>query len=77
MPDPGMTDPTNLQARACAWFGLSRQLEQTCCVKPHPCRGGGGYNSWFHKEQLVKAQAGEDITTHDGWSRVIFQKEGG
>jgi hypothetical protein len=44
MPDPGATDPTNLQVHACAWLGLSRQFEQTRCVTPHPHCGGGGYN---------------------------------
>ncbi len=38
-----------------------RQLEQTCRVPPHPCRGGGGYDVWFREEQLAKAQAREDV----------------
>ncbi len=61
MLDPGGTDPTNLQAHAHAWLGLSLQLKQTHCVMPYPCHGGGGYNMWFRKEQLAKAQAGEDF----------------
>jgi hypothetical protein len=61
MPDPGATDPADLQVLACARLGLSRQLEQTHCMTPHPCLDGGGYNIWFRNEQLVKVQAGEDI----------------
>jgi hypothetical protein len=61
MPDPGATDPADLQVLACAWLGLSQQLVQTCRVMPHPCCSGGGYDVWFCNEQLAKAQAGEDV----------------
>ncbi len=31
-------------------------------MTPHPSRSGGrGYDVWFRKKQLVKAQAGEDV----------------
>jgi hypothetical protein len=61
LPDPGATDPANLQTLSRAWLVLSPQLEQTRCVMPHPCLGGGGYNVWFCDEQLAKVQAKEDI----------------
>ena len=61
MPGAGATDPADLQAHARAHLGLSRQLEQTRCVAPHPCIGGGGYDAWFREEQLAKAQAGEVV----------------
>jgi hypothetical protein len=59
MPDPGATDPADLQVHACAWLGLS-QLKQTRRVPPHPHCGGGDYNVWFREEQLANAQARED-----------------
>ena len=55
------TDPADLQVHARAQLGLSRQLEQTRRVAPHPCLGGGGYDAWFREEQLAKAQAGEVV----------------
>jgi hypothetical protein len=55
------TDPADLQVHARAQLGLSRQLEQTRRVAPHPCIGGRGYDAWFRKEQLAKAQAGEVV----------------
>ena len=61
MPGAGATDPADLQAHARAQLGLSRQLEQTSRVAPHPCLGGGGYDAWFREEQLAKAQAGEVV----------------
>jgi hypothetical protein len=42
MPGAEATDPANLQAHACAQLGLSRELEQTRCVTPHPSHGCGG-----------------------------------
>ena len=59
MPGAGATDPADLQAHACAQLGLSRQLKQTRHVARHPCLGSRGYDAWFCKEQLAKAQAGE------------------
>jgi hypothetical protein len=61
MPDPGVTDPADLQALARDWLGLSWQLVQTRHVTPHPCHSGGGYDLWFCNEQLAKAQAGENV----------------
>jgi hypothetical protein len=58
MPTLGATDPTDLQAHTHAQLGPSQKLEQTHHEMPHPCRGGGGYDIWFHEEQLAKAQAG-------------------
>ena len=63
MPDPGATDPADLQAEAPAQLGLlSRQLKQMHHVTPRPSLGGGqGFNIWFHEEQLAKTQAGDDV----------------
>jgi hypothetical protein len=61
MPDPGATDPADLQARARAQLGLTRQLKQTSRKTPHPCRGGRGYDTCFRQEQLVKAAAGKAV----------------
>ena len=54
-------DPAELQAHARAQLGLSRELEQARRVTSHPSHGGGGYDVWFRKEQLARAQAGEDV----------------
>jgi hypothetical protein len=66
MPDPGVTVPPDLQALVRARLGLSRQLEQTRCVMPHPCLRLGGCDIWFRNEKLAKVQAREDIdvSTH-------------
>jgi hypothetical protein len=61
MPDPGATDPVDLQAHAHAHLGLSRQLEQMRCETPHSSLGGRGHDTWFCWEQLAKAAAGEDV----------------
>jgi hypothetical protein len=45
MPDPGATDSMDLQARAHAQLGLTRQFEQTWREMPHPRRGGRGYDT--------------------------------
>jgi hypothetical protein len=66
MPDPGATDLTDLQARACAQLGLTQQLEQTRRETPHPCRGGRGYNTWFHQEELAKAATGKAVDVSKG-----------
>jgi len=34
-------------------------------VAPHPCIGGGGYDAWFCKDQLAKAQAGEVVNVSE------------
>ena len=60
MPGIGATDPADLVAQAGAETGLSRQLQQTRRVMPHPSRGGSsGYPVWFREEQLEKWYAGE------------------
>jgi hypothetical protein len=69
MPGAGATDNADLQAHARAQLGLSRQLEQTRRVAPHPCLGGGGYNAWFREEQLAKAQAGEVVDVSESLRR--------
>jgi hypothetical protein len=61
MPDPGATDPADLQARACAQLGLTWQLKQTLRKMPHPCCRGRGYNTWFCQEQCAKAAAGKAV----------------
>jgi hypothetical protein len=61
MPDPGATDPADLQAHACAQLGLTWQLEQIRRKMPHPRRGGRGYNTWFRQVQLAKVAAGKDV----------------
>jgi hypothetical protein len=61
MPDPGATDPADLQAWAHAQLGLTWQLKQTRRETPHPCCGGRGYNTWFRQEHLAKAAAGKAV----------------
>ena len=61
MPGSGATDPADLQAHARAHLGLSRQLEQMRRETTHPSHGGRGYDTWFRREQLAKAAAGEDV----------------
>jgi hypothetical protein len=61
MPSQGVTDPADLRVHACAHLGLSRQLEQTRRETPHPSHGGRGYDTWFHRDQLDKMAAGEDV----------------
>jgi hypothetical protein len=68
MPDPGATDPADLQARACAQLGLTRQLEQTRRETPHPHGGGRGYDTWFRQEQLAKAATGKAVDVSEGCS---------
>jgi hypothetical protein len=66
MPDPGATDPADLQARARAQLGLIWQLKQTRREMPHPCRGGRGYDTWFRQEQLAKVAAGKAVDVSKG-----------
>ena len=54
MPDLGATDPSDLEAKARAELGFSRQLEQPRQVAPHPFLGGTGYPVWYHEQQLEK-----------------------
>jgi hypothetical protein len=67
MPALGATDPTDLEARACAELGFSRQLEQPWQVAPHPSLGGTDYPVWYREEQLEKWNAGE-VTDVSKWS---------
>jgi hypothetical protein len=60
MPALGASDPADLEARACAELGFSRQLEQPWQVTPHPSLGGSsGYPVWHCEEQLERWDAGE------------------
>ncbi len=62
MPVIGATDPTDIEAKAHADLGFSRQLEQTHQILPHPCLGGsGGYALWYRQMQLEKFHAGGPI----------------
>ena len=54
MPDLGATDPADLEAKARAELGFSRQLEQPRRVAPHPFLGGNGYPVWYREQQLDK-----------------------
>ena len=54
MPALGATDPADLEAKARAELGFSRQLEQPRRVAPHPFLGGTGYPVWYREQQLEK-----------------------
>ena len=61
MPGVGATDPADLEARARAQLGLSRQLQVERRVPSHPGRGGSpGYPVFFRLQQLDKRNDGED-----------------
>jgi len=59
MPALGVTDPADLEAKARAELGFSRQLKQPQRVAPHPFLGGTGYPIWYREQQLEKWNAGE------------------
>ena len=62
MPAIGGTDPADLEAKASAELGFSRQLEQSRRVAPPPRFGGsGGYPVWYREIQLQRFNAGEAI----------------
>jgi hypothetical protein len=76
MPALGATDPSDLEARARAEQGFSRQLEQPRRVAPHPSLGGSsGYPVWHCEEQLERWDAGEvtDVSERSlfRWSRRL------
>jgi hypothetical protein len=74
MPLLGATDPVDLEARAHAELGFSRQLEQPRLVAPHPFLGGSsGYPVWHREEQLERCVAGE-VT--DVSERSLFRWSG-
>jgi hypothetical protein len=69
-------DPADLEARAHAELGFSRQLEQPWQVAPHPSLGGSsGYPVWHREVQLERGDAGEvtDISEQSlfRWSRRL------
>jgi hypothetical protein len=60
MPALGATDPTDLEAQACAELDFSRQLEQPWRVAPHPSlSGSSGYLISHREEQLERWDASE------------------
>ena len=73
MPDLGATDPADLEAKARAELGFSRQLEQPQRVAPQPFLGGTGYPVWYREQQLEKCNAGEATDVSD---RSLFRWSG-
>jgi hypothetical protein len=73
MPDLGATDPADLEAKARAELGFSRQLEQPRRVAPQPFLGGTGYPGWYREQQLEKWNAGEVTDVSD---RSLFRWSG-
>ena len=77
MPDLGATDPANIHAQARRELGLTRQVEQTRRVAPHP-RGGGstGYPTWFRLEEIQRHLNHEPTTASAAsisrWQRRIL-----
>jgi hypothetical protein len=76
MPALGATDPADLEARARAELGFSRQLKQPRQVAPHPFLGGSsGYPVWQCEEQLERWDAGEVTDVSERflfrWSRRL------
>ena len=77
MPDLGATDPADIHAQARRELGLTRQVEQTRRVAPHP-RGGGstGYPTWFRLEEIQRHLNHEPTTASAAsisrWQRRIL-----
>ena len=62
MPGLGATDPADLEAKARAQLGLSRQLQVNRRIPPHPGKGGSpGYPVFYRLMQLDKQHNGEDV----------------
>ena len=62
MPDLGATDPADLDARASAELGLSRQLKRQRRETPRPSRGGStGFPEYYRVNQLNKRQNGQPV----------------
>ena len=70
MPALGATDPADMEAKARAELGFSRQLEQPRRVAPHPFLGGTGYTVWYREQQLEKWNAGEATDVGRGAAHV-------
>jgi hypothetical protein len=49
MPTIGVTDPADLELKACVDLGFSWRLEQTHQISPPPSLGGSGYALWYHQ----------------------------
>lgn len=78
MPGLGATDPADLEAHARAQLGLTRQLQVTRRIAPHPSKGGApGYPAWYRVEQLAKRANGEPFEVSeqslDRWEIRLFQ----
>ena len=76
MPGLGATDPADLDARARAELGLSRQVQQPRRVAPHPNRGGSrGYDVFYRQMQLDKINLGQPVdvsrSSISRWTRRI------
>jgi hypothetical protein len=54
-------DPADVRARARRELGLSRELQQTRSVPPHPRHGSTGYPVFYGEEQLQNWQTGLPI----------------
>jgi hypothetical protein len=67
MPDLGVTDPADLEAKARVELGFSRQLKQPRQVAPQPFFGGTDYPVWYREQQLEKWNAGE-VTDISEWA---------
>jgi len=62
MPDIGATDPADLEAKARAELGFSRQHEQPRSVSlPSRFGGSGSYPVWYREQQLKRFHAGKAI----------------